>query len=86
MFVMPPMIFVTEYKHHSVFRHKLLTRIASRQKLIASHCKDENGETFIVEMQKAKIKFFKDRTLFYITLPIRTQAQKGTWYFELESI
>ena len=57
-----------------------------RKAIFDIHCKDKNGETFIVEMQKAKIKFFKDRALFYITLPIRTQAQKGTWNFELEPI
>ncbi len=57
-----------------------------RKAIFDIHCKDKNGETFIVEMQKAKIKFFKDRALFYITLPIRTQAQKGTWNFELKPI
>jgi len=29
------------------------------------HCTATTGERFIVEMQKAKIKFFKDRSLFY---------------------
>jgi len=57
-----------------------------RKAIFDIHCKDKTGDTFIVEMQKAKIKFFKDRALFYITLPIRTQAQKGTWNFELEPI
>ncbi len=57
-----------------------------RKAIFDIHCKDKNEETFIVEMQKAKIKFFKDRALFYITLPIREQAQKGTWNFELEPI
>jgi len=57
-----------------------------RKAIFDIHCKDKTGDTFLVEMQKAKIKFFKDRALFYITLPIRTQAQKGTWNFELEPI
>lgn len=38
---------------------------------------------FIVEMQKAKIKFFKDRALFYITFPIREQSPKGDWDYKL---
>ncbi len=59
---------------------------SERKAIFDIHCKDENGETFIVEMQKAKIKFFKDRALFYTTLPIRAQAQKGLWNFELEPI
>jgi len=35
-----------------------------RKAIFDIHCKDEKGESFIVEMQKAKIKFFKDRALF----------------------
>ena len=38
---------------------------------------------FIVEMQKAKMHFFKDRSLFYSTFPIREQGKKGVWNFLL---
>jgi len=44
------------------------------------------GERFVVEMQKAKIHFFKDRSLFYVTFPIRDQAKKGDWSFKLDPI
>jgi predicted transposase/invertase (TIGR01784 family) len=57
-----------------------------RKAIFDIHCKDEKGETFIVEMQKAKIKFFKDRALFYVSFPIRTQAKRGPWNFELDPI
>jgi predicted transposase/invertase (TIGR01784 family) len=51
------------------------------------HCVSSKGEHFIVEMQKAKVKFFKDRALFYTTIPIREQAAKGAkWDFELKTI
>jgi predicted transposase/invertase (TIGR01784 family) len=50
------------------------------------HCKAVSGERFIVEMQKAKVKFFKDRSLFYVSFPIREQAQQGDWSFKLEPI
>lgn len=50
------------------------------------HCKSASGERFIVEMQKAKVKFFKDRSLFYVTFPIKEQAKKGNWDFELSAI
>uniref|UniRef100_UPI00047AC182 Rpn family recombination-promoting nuclease/putative transposase n=1 Tax=Hugenholtzia roseola TaxID=1002 RepID=UPI00047AC182 len=50
------------------------------------HCKALSGERFIVEMQKAKVKYFKDRSLFYVTFPIRDQAQAGEWNFKLEPI
>ncbi len=47
------------------------------------YCQSANGDRFIVEMQKAKIKYFKDRALFYITFPINEQAQRGDWNFKL---
>jgi predicted transposase/invertase (TIGR01784 family) len=50
------------------------------------HCKSKTGERFIVEMQKAKIDYFKDRSLYYLTYPIREQAQRGEWNFELSAI
>ncbi len=50
------------------------------------HCKSASGERFIVEMQKAKVDFFKDRMMYYLTYPIREQAQRGEWNFELSAI
>lgn len=50
------------------------------------HCKSITGERFIVEMQKAPIRFFKERSLYYVTFPIRDQAQRGEWNFELSAI
>jgi len=47
---------------------------------------EENGETFIVEFQKAKFNFM-DRTIFYSTFPICEQAEKGEWdYISLAEI
>jgi predicted transposase/invertase (TIGR01784 family) len=51
------------------------------------YCETDNGEKFIVEMQKCEQKFFKDRSLFYATFPIQEQAKRGpTWNFELKAI
>lgn len=50
------------------------------------HCVAESGERFIVEMQKAKVAYFKDRSLYYVTYPIREQAQRGDWDFKLSAI
>ncbi len=47
------------------------------------YCQTDTGAKFIVEMQKAKVNFFKDRSLFYSTFPIREQAEKGGWDFRL---
>jgi predicted transposase/invertase (TIGR01784 family) len=37
-------------------------------------------------MQKAKLKFFKDRSLFYASFPIKEQAEKGDWDFRLTPV
>jgi predicted transposase/invertase (TIGR01784 family) len=51
------------------------------------YCENEKGEKFIVEMQKAKQTFFKDRTLFYSTFPIQEQATKGKdWDYQLKAV
>lgn len=57
-----------------------------RKAIFDIHCKNEKGDMFIVEMQKAKLKFVKDRALFYMTFPIREQAEKGEWNFRLKPV
>lgn len=57
-----------------------------RKAIFDMNCISQTGERFIVEMQKAKLQFFKDRSLFYVTFPIREQAQKGEWSFQLSPI
>jgi predicted transposase/invertase (TIGR01784 family) len=57
-----------------------------RKAIFDIHCQNSKGERFIVEMQKAKIKFFKDRAVFYTTFPIKEQAEKGDWNFKLTPI
>ncbi len=50
------------------------------------YCQGVNGEYFIVELQKLRQNYFKDRTLFYATFPIQEQAQKGTWDYRLKAV
>lgn len=50
------------------------------------YCENEHGEKFIVELQKVKQKFFKERTLFYTTRPIQEQAEKGHWDYTLKAV
>jgi len=57
-----------------------------RRAIFDISCCSTTGERFVVEMQKAKIQFFKDRSLFYATFPIREQAKKGEWSFKLDPI
>ena len=49
-----------------------------RKAIFDVYCEGENGEKFIVEMQNAYQTYFKDRSLFYSTFPIREQAPKGS--------
>ena len=57
-----------------------------RKAVFDIYCIATTGERFIVEMQKAKVKYFKDRALFYTTYPIREQSEKGNWDFRLEAV
>jgi len=49
-------------------------------------CVGDQGQTFTVEMQKAKQLYFKDRALFYSAFPIQRQAQRGDWDFRLNPV
>ena len=57
-----------------------------RKAIFDLYCENERGEKFIVELQKSKQNFFKDRALYYSTFPIREQAQKGEWNYELKAV
>ncbi len=57
-----------------------------RKAIFDLYCENEKGEKFIVELQKSKQNFFKDRTLYYSTFPIQEQAQKGEWNYELKAV
>jgi predicted transposase/invertase (TIGR01784 family) len=57
-----------------------------RKAIFDLYCENEKGEKFIVELQKSKQNFFKDRTLYYSTFPIREQAQKAEWNYELKAV
>ena len=51
------------------------------------YCENEKGERFIIEMQKAEQQFFKDRSVFYSTFPIRDQAERGVgWNYRLKAV
>ena len=57
-----------------------------RRAIFDVYCENEQGETFIVEMQKAEQQFFKDRSVFYATFPIQNQGKKGIWDFRLKGV
>ena len=58
-----------------------------RKAIFDVYCENEHGEKFIVEMQNAYQKHFKDRSLYYSTFPIKEQAPKGAdWDFSLAHV
>ena len=57
-----------------------------RKAIYDIYCENDKGEKFIVELQKAKQNYFKERTIYYSTFPIREQAEKGEWNYNLTAI
>ncbi len=57
-----------------------------RRAVFDLYCVSQTGERFIVEMQKAKQKYFKDRSIYYSTFPVQEQSVKGEWDFKLQSV
>ncbi len=58
-----------------------------RRAVFDVYCEGENGEKFIVEMQKASQDFFRDRSVFYSAFPIIEQGKVGSdWDFHLNCV
>jgi len=73
-------------KNLTYLKNEHLPYFGERRAVFDIHCENEAGEKFIVEMQKVKQNFFKDRTVFYSTFPIQDQAVRGDWNFHLQSV
>ena len=64
-----------------------LPRSADERKAVYDiYCRGENGEYFIVELQKVKQINFKDRTIYYSSFPIQDQGQQGEWDYLLQPV
>jgi len=50
------------------------------------YCENEQREKIIIEMQKADQQWFKDRSVYYSSFPIRSQAIKGNWNYKLKAV
>lgn len=82
--LLPPQHRIREvtYKNNETLGNTPLDRKA----IFDIYCQGENGERFIVEIQKAKQNFFKDRSVYYATFPIQEQALKGEWNYQLTPV
>lgn len=66
---------------------QLGTREIDRRAVFDVYCENTRGEKFLVEMQRGEQQFFKDRSLYYTTFPIREQAIRGKdWSYELKAV
>jgi predicted transposase/invertase (TIGR01784 family) len=57
-----------------------------RRSVFDVFCENEQGEKIIIEMQKADQQWFKDRSVYYSSFPIRQQGEKGQWRFGLKAV
>ena len=57
-----------------------------RKAIFDLYCIGDNEERFIVEMQKAKQNYFKDRSVFYASFPIQEQGKKNHWNYKLDPV
>lgn len=80
---------------HGQERIKSLTLIPSeqlgdtkedRRAVFDVYAENDRGEKIIIEMQKADQQYFKDRSVFYSSFPIRAQGEKGQWRFGLKAV
>ena len=62
------------------------TQEYDRRAVFGVYCENEKGEKFLVEMQRGEQQFFKDRSVYYATFPIREQSQRGKWDYELKAV
>lgn len=64
-----------------------LGRSADERKAVFDiYCQNDKGEKFLVEMQKTKQAYFKDRTVYYATFPVQEQAKRSDWDYNLKSV
>jgi len=65
---------------------KLGLSISDRKAIFDIFCTDEKDNNFIVELQRSKQRYFKDRSVYYTSFPIQEQSKKGDWDYELNKV
>ena len=82
--ILPPQHQVKDLTYRST--ENLGNSPLDRKAVFDLYCESKKGEKFIVEMQKTKHNYFKDRSIYYASFPIQEQAEKGNWNYKLEPI
>lgn len=58
-----------------------------RKAIFDLYCENESGDKLIIEVQNIRQKYFKDRSVFYSSFPIQSQAVQGSnWDYKLSSV
>jgi len=57
-----------------------------RRSVFDIYAENERGDKIVIEMQKAEQQWFKDRSVYYSSFPIRSQGEKGKWLFGLKAV
>ena len=57
-----------------------------RRAVFDVYCETETGKKIIVEMQNSYQQFYKDRSIYYASIPIHEQGLKGPWNYELNAV
>jgi predicted transposase/invertase (TIGR01784 family) len=82
--ILPPQHRVKDLTYRS--NENLGNTPLDRKAVFDLYCQSEKDEKFIVEMQKAKHNYFKDRSIYYASFPIQEQAPKGDWNYKLAPV
>jgi predicted transposase/invertase (TIGR01784 family) len=69
-----------EYKN----LEKLGIHISDRRAIFDIYCKDSKKDQFIVELQRSRQRYFKDRSIYYTSFPIQEQSRRGDWDYSLK--
>jgi predicted transposase/invertase (TIGR01784 family) len=57
-----------------------------RKAIFDIYCTDAKGKRYIIEMQIGRQEHFMERSLFYATFPVQSQAVKGKWNFAMKPL
>ncbi len=65
---------------------RLGSNILERKAIFDLYCENDKGEKFIVELQRGKQEFFKERSIFYASRAIEEQSQRGKWDYNWNAV
>lgn len=57
-----------------------------RRAIFDLNCMSTTGQRFIIELQKVKQQYFKDRSVYYSTFAVQEQAKQGDWNYKLDTV